>query len=122
MFNLLDKYHKAIGIFLVLVILTGGAGIIYKETQRVKGSEIQKIENKEINKEEQKEKVEFKININQATKEELDALPGIGQVKAQSIVDYREKNGHFNKKEDIIKVKGIGEKTYEKIKNLIEVN
>ncbi len=56
------------------------------------------------------------VNINTATKEELDALPEIGPVKAQAIIDYRAKNGPFKTPEDIMKVSGIKEGTYAKIK------
>lgn len=58
-----------------------------------------------------------KVNINTASKEELDALPGIGPVKAQAIIDGRP----YKKPEDIMKVKGIKEGVYEKIKDLITV-
>src|SRR5436309_8329196 len=61
------------------------------------------------------------VNINTATKEELDALPEIGPVKAQAIVDYRAKNGPFKTPEDIMKVNGIKEGTFGKIKGLISV-
>ena len=61
------------------------------------------------------------VNINTATKEELDALPEIGPVKAQAIVDYRAKNGPFKTPEDIMKVTGIKEGTYAKIKGMISV-
>lgn len=62
-----------------------------------------------------------KININSATKEELMTLPGIGEVKANAIIDYRTKNGTFKSIHDIVNVSGIGEKTFEKIKDLITV-
>jgi competence protein ComEA len=62
-----------------------------------------------------------KININTATKEQLMTLPGIGEVKAQAIIDYRTKNGPFKSIHDIVNVSGIGEKTFEKIENLITV-
>ena len=61
------------------------------------------------------------ININIASLEELDALPGIGPIKAQAIIDYRETNGPFESIEEIINVSGIGDATFEKIKNLITV-
>jgi len=60
-----------------------------------------------------------KININTASKEELMNLPGIGDVKAQAIIDYRTKNGPFKDIHEIVNVSGIGEKTFEKIKDLI---
>jgi competence protein ComEA len=62
-----------------------------------------------------------KININTATAEELDALPGIGPSFAQRIIEYRETNGAFKSIEDIVLVRGIGEATLAKIKDLITV-
>ncbi len=64
---------------------------------------------------------EEKVNINSASVKELQTLPQIGAVVAQRIVDYRGKNGRFSKIEEIMKVKGIGEKTFLKIKPLITV-
>ena len=60
-----------------------------------------------------------KININTASKEELMTLSGIGEVKAQAIIDYRTKNGPFKDTHEIVNVSGIGEKTFEKIKDSI---
>ncbi len=62
-----------------------------------------------------------KININTATIGELDNLPGIGPVIAQRVVEYRQEKGNFKKIEDIKNVKGIGEKIFENIKDLIVI-
>jgi competence protein ComEA len=61
------------------------------------------------------------ININTASIEELDQLPGIGETTAIRIIDYRTINGPFATIEDIINVSGIGTATYEEIKDLITV-
>lgn len=63
-----------------------------------------------------------KININTAEKEELMQLQKIGPQKADSIIEYREKNGFFQKAEDIMNVTGIGKATYELNKDLISVS
>lgn len=57
-----------------------------------------------------------KININTASAEQLTSLKGIGPKKAQAIIEFRKKNGKFKKLEDLMLVKGIGKKTFEKIK------
>lgn len=62
-----------------------------------------------------------RVNINKASAEELDALPGIGPTAAQAIVDYRLQNGNFANIQDIQNVPGIGPATYEKIKDYITV-
>jgi len=62
-----------------------------------------------------------RVNINTASAEELDALPGIGPTTAQSIVDYRVQHGPFEFIQDIQNVPGVGPATYEEIKDLIIV-
>lgn len=61
------------------------------------------------------------VNINKASVEELTQLKGIGSAYAESIVKYRDKNGPFEKPEDIMKVKGIGQKTWDTNKDRITV-
>lgn len=61
------------------------------------------------------------ININSASLELLDTLPGIGPSTAQSILDYRTETGFFESIEDIMNVTGIGEATFNEIKDLITV-
>lgn len=61
------------------------------------------------------------IDINTATIEELDNLPGIGPTTAQKIIDYRSENGPFQQIEDLLNVSGIGPSTFEQLKDLITV-
>ena len=58
------------------------------------------------------------ININLATMEELNELPGIGETKAQAIINYRESNGPFTELEDLLNVPGIGDSIFNQIKLL----
>jgi len=114
---------RFLGLFLVLVILAGGVGVVLKNQQNnpegkkeEAGGELKKEAlGKEI-------KISSKIDINSASQEELESLPGIGPKKAQAIIGYRKRYGPFKTKSDIIKVKGIGEKTYQKIKDKIEAH
>ena len=62
-----------------------------------------------------------KININTATKSELTKLSGIGDTKAEAIIEYRKNSGLFKTIEDLKKVSGIGDKTFEKIRDSIKV-
>ncbi len=76
----------------------------------------------DVSKQEQVNSEEERININHASRLQLEKLPGIGPVKARSIVEYRELNGAFNDLPDLILVKGIGEKTLEQIKPMITIS
>lgn len=62
-----------------------------------------------------------KVNINIATEEDLQTLTGIGPSKAAAIIEYREKNGQFKETEQLMEISGIGEKTFEKLKEQITV-
>ena len=59
------------------------------------------------------------VNINTATLEQLDTLPGVGEATANKIITYREENGGFKSIEDLKNVKGIGDKKFEDMKSSI---
>ena len=61
------------------------------------------------------------VNINTATQTQLESLPGLGPKVAARILEYRQKNGSFKKVEDLMNVKGIGEKSFLKLKPLLRV-
>jgi competence protein ComEA len=61
------------------------------------------------------------LNLNSATVEQLETLPGIGRKVAERILEYRTKSGGFKKIEELMNVKGIGEKSFLKIKPLVSV-
>ena len=60
-----------------------------------------------------------KVNINSSYAAELQLLPGIGKVMAERIVEYRDQNGGYNRIEELMNIKGIGQKKFERIKHLV---
>ena len=61
------------------------------------------------------------INLNTASVAQLETLPGIGKSTAERILEYRQKNGAFKKVEDLMNVRGVGEKSFLKLKPLVTV-
>jgi len=61
------------------------------------------------------------VNLNTATQAQLESLPGVGAKAAQRVLDYRKQNGNFKKIEDLMNVKGFGEKTFLKLKPMLTV-
>jgi competence protein ComEA len=62
------------------------------------------------------------IDINRATEVQLTELPGIGETMAKRIVEFRDQHGPFQRAEDLMKVKGIGEKSFQKMKPYVKVS
>ena len=61
------------------------------------------------------------VNINSASVDELKSIPGVGESTAKKIVEYREQNGGFSAKSEIMNISGIGEKKFENMKNYISI-
>ena len=61
------------------------------------------------------------VNLNTATAADLEALPGVGAATARLIIEHREKNGGFKKVEELMNIKGIGEKSFLKLKPMVVV-
>lgn len=98
-----------------LILMVLGLGI------KIKGVSEINTENKYIKVERNIEAVVLSVDINTASSVELETLPAIGPKTAQKIIDYRNERGPFKSKEEIKKVSGIGEKTYEKIREKIKI-
>jgi len=66
-------------------------------------------------------KPDKKININKALEADLMLLPGVGEITAERIIEFREKNNGFKSTEELMKIKGIGEKKFEKLREYITI-
>lgn len=134
----IEKYRWYIGVGLIVIIL-GGIGIIYQDklSRERRGKEQDRIteltkQNDELRNQLSKlssgqvagESVDQegdKININTADAADLDKLPGIGPVRAADIISYRQSRGDFQSIEELKNIKGIGDKTFENLKDLVTI-
>lgn len=102
-------------ITLGVIFLVIGLGI------KMRGETNLSTESEKVNVEKKSERIPILVDINTASATELNILPAIGPVMAQRIIDYRNTHGVFRDKLEIKRVSGIGEKTYEKIKDKIKI-
>jgi competence protein ComEA len=124
-FNFTPQETKAL-IFLLVALLVGSGITLYKRSHPQFAQELVWVKQK-MDAESQtanslnKEPSDQLINLNKASTSELQLLPGVGPTLSQRIVEYRESQGPFEKIEDLMQVKGIGLKTFEKIQAYITV-
>lgn len=128
----MNNKEKAVLYFLIISLLIGSIVSFYKrqrekrnlETITMTMSIIEKPDTNLSDRIEEKTKKETKVgllDINLATAKQLEALPGIGPVLAQRIVEERNRVGKFSTIEDLLKVKGIGKKKLAMIRNRIKI-
>ena len=126
----MNNKERAVLYFLIISLFIGSVISIYRqkrEKQNFKKIETELVTLVDIDTNIKKmdeikmkqENLSFPIDINQATAQELEGLPGIGPVLAQKIIRERERIGKFSTLEDLLKISGIGKKKLEKIKNMI---
>jgi competence protein ComEA len=119
------KKEKNIILVIALILLIGAVWflvrVVIKKQRPIRSSAVkteQSFEREEEQRSESKIPSE-PVNINTAGLMEIEALPGFGIGKARDIIEFRDKNGPFKSLDELTKVKGIGEKTLEKLKHLI---
>jgi len=120
----LVKPEKA-ALIVLSALLLAGAGILYLRNARpyrgitiAEGGLKQKVTLKEID---ARLKEERKVNINTATAEQLTVIPGVGEVLAARIVEYRNTSGGFRSPRDLMNVKGVGEKKLEQMTDYVKL-
>ncbi len=123
------RQERAVILFLLFALIIGSGITILKGRNPGVAPELVPPSNKGSDLEEISEKsrevplhpIQGKVNINTAGLEELESLPGVGPSLARKIIDYRSQKGRFEKIEEIKRVSGIGEKSFQGIKGLITV-
>lgn len=135
----LYKYKWLIGVVLVVIIIAG-VSIVWQDKARATKKLQENQEITELKNQNELLRVQLSqqsavavagvadavdesdlININAASAEELDTLPNIGPARAADIISYREENGGFKTIEEIKNIKGIGDKSFEDLADLITV-
>lgn len=99
----MKKLSSCLLIMLSLLFVNASVSIVHAETAQAATDQV----------------VTTAVNVNVASVKELQTLPGIGQVTAQRIIDYRTAKGPFAAVEDLLKVKGIGQSSLQKIRDRI---
>jgi comEA protein len=123
--NFTPQETKAL-IFLLTALLVGSGITLYKRTHPQFAPELM-TEKQEVVARLQTEtspdrpQQRTKIDLNQATTAQLQLLPGVGPALSQRIVEYRKSRGPFQKTEDLMQVRGIGLKTFEKMKDYLTI-
>lgn len=110
-------------IYIIAVLAVSAAGIIYCAGRSNTKAEFIESKNEKYDMPSVEDRAELEkpkiININAADKDELTSLDGIGETMAERIIEYRNTNGPFGNIEEIKNVKGIGDKTFENVKDFI---
>ncbi len=117
----LERLEKKVLVFLLAALLIGAGIIAYKKLCPTGDLSIERFSAPTAPSDGKTLGINKKVNINNASADQLMALKGVGKIMAQRIVEYRQKKGLFISPEDIKKVAGIGDKLFSKIKDSISL-